>query len=412
MPLTRYRRVLSVPGVRPLTALGVVARLPHTATSLVLTVHVTQVLGRGYGVAGLVVAAWTVGMALGAPWQGRAVDRFGLRWALLPSLVTEAAVWGSAPRLPLHWLLAAVVLGGALALPVFTVTRLGLSVLVPPAERRTAFALDSVAVEVSFMVGPALGVLVATRASTQVAMVGLGLLAVLAGIGLMALDPPTRAPVSSDGSPNDSARDEPAPDHRTPARVLVSPAVLTVLGASVGATVVLAGTEVSIIAALRDAGELPWTGLVTAAWAGASLLGGLAYGALARSIQPFLLLLVLGALTIPVGLSGHPLALGLAMLPAGFLCAPAITATAEVITGLVPDRMRGEAMGWHGSALTAGTAAGAPLAGFAADHVAPWAGFAAVGLAGVVLAAVGLAVLAARRPSGLSSHPRAEVLLS
>ena len=59
-----------------------------------------------------------------------------------------------------------------------------------------------------------------------------------------------------------------------------------------------------------------------------------------------------------------------------------ITATAEGVAGCVPEQVRGEAMGWHGSALTIGSAIGAPLAGAAIDAIAPWAGFAVVGATG------------------------------
>jgi MFS family permease len=390
VPLTPYRRVLSVPGVRSLTLLGIAARIPHAATAVILTVHVVTTLGRGYGAAGFVVAAWTVGMALGAPWRGRAVDRLGLRTALIPSLVAEGAVWCAAPWLPFPALVAVVVLGGALGLPTFTVVRLALSLMVPEAQRRTAFALDSVSVEVSFMVGPALGVLVATHASTTVALVALGVSMVLAGVGLMALNPPTRSAERAAADRDDSSM-------RPKVGIPVTPALLAVLAAAAGATVVLAGTDVSIIASLRSTGELGWTGLVAAVWAFASLLGGVVYGLIPRSLPPFWLLFGLGALTVPVGLVHGPLALSLAMLPAGFLCAPVITATAEVLTALVPEAVRGEAMGWHGSALTVGTAVGAPLAGFAIDHGAAWVGFATVGGLGAMLAAAGLGVVALRR---------------
>ena len=69
-----------------------------------------------------------------------------------------------------------------------------------------------------------------------------------------------------------------------------------------------------------------------------------------------------------------------------------ITATAEQVTLRVPERVRGEAMGWHGSALTVGVALGAPLAGAAIDARGAWAGFALVGSIGAVLAVAGLAV--------------------
>jgi predicted MFS family arabinose efflux permease len=165
-----------------------------------------------------------------------------------------------------------------------------------------------------------------------------------------------------------------------------------VLVASAGATLTLAGTDVAIVAVLRSAGELSWTGLVIGAWCLWSLLGGLVYGALSRSLPALLLVELLGILTIPVGLEGHWWALALALAPAGAMCAPAIASTADVISRLVPAAVRGEAMGLQTAALTAGTALGAPLAGAVADRVSPGAGFAVVGAAGASLVLVVLAV--------------------
>jgi MFS family permease len=417
MPLAPYRQVLSVPGVPAVTLLGILARIPHTAVGVVLTVHVTQGLHRGYGAAGLLVAALTVGMAVGSPWRGRAVDRLGLRRAVLPSVLVEGVVWGLAPWLPYEGLVVAVVFAGALGLPIFTVMRLALSVMVAPEMRRTAFALDSVSVEVSFMIGPALGVLAATSASSSTALLVLGGATVLAGVALMVVNPPTRAAVPglAAAEPSDAAtsgcssqttclvapagvgEDVPARRPGAPARVPLTPSLVAVLAATAGATVVLAGTDVSIVAALREAGNLGSTGLVMAVWAFASLLGGLVYGTLRRGMLPPALLLTLGLLTAPVGLAPGWLWLCLAVVPAGLICAPVVTATAEAIADLVPDQVRGEAMGWHGSALTAGTAIGAPLAGAAIDQVAPWAGFTAVGVVGVLVALAGLGAVRVRR---------------
>jgi len=393
VPFDPYRRVLALPGVRRLTLLGVFARIPHTAMGLVLTIHVTQTLGRGYATAGLLVAALTVGMALGAPWRGRSVDRLGLRRALLPSVLAELVLWSLAPWLSLPWLLAAVVLAGALGLPVFTVVRLALSVMVPDEQRRTAFALDSVAVELSFMVGPTLGVLVAVHVSTTVALVAIGVCEALAGLALIAANPPTTSPQAQQVA----AREQAAGTSPGRVKVPVTATLVAVLGATAGATIVLSGTDVSIIATLREGGHLGVTGLVLGVWAFASLLGGLVYGLLPRSIPPLVLLLALGVLTAPVGFATTPVTLSVAVLAAGFLCAPVVTATAEVVTDLVPESVRGEAMGWHGSALTSGVALGAPLAGLAIDRVGPWAGFTTVGVTGVLLALIGLLAVSTRR---------------
>ena len=388
VPFAPYRRVLALDGVLRLLLFGVLARVPQTAAGVVLTLHVVNSLGRGWAAAGLVGTASTVGMAVGSPWRGRAVDRQGLRRALVPSVVGSAVVWGLAPFAGYRILLVLAVVGGVLNLPIFTVMRQCLAAMVPDGQRRSAMALDSVGIELSFMAGPALGVLAATALPTRTALLLVGASLALAGLALIAFDPPTRseeaAPVAA--GPDRAAR-----------RSLRSPAMVTVLAVTAAATVVLAGSDVSIVAHLRADDALGLTGLIFASWGVGSIVGGLVYGALHRPVPPLLLLLGLGVLTVPVGLAPGPWVLALTMLPAAALCAPVITATSEALVRLVPEHVRGEAMGWHGSALQVGSALGAPLAGAAIDASAPWAGFAAVGAAGVVLAVVGLAVLRVRR---------------
>ena len=86
------------------------------------------------------------------------------------------------------------------------------------------------------------------------------------------------------------------------------------------------------------------------------------------AISVFWLLGGLALSTIPVALAGSLGWLVVLLFVCGVLCAPTITATVDHLSRLVPERSRGEAMGWHGSAMTAGQAIGAPLAGYAIDH--------------------------------------------
>jgi MFS family permease len=53
-------------------------------------------------------------------------------------------------------------------------------------------------------------------------------------------------------------------------------------------------------------------------------------------------------------------------------------------------------MGWHGSALTLGSAAGAPLVGLAIDHGGWQGGFELAGVLGLAIAVAGLGVQAVR----------------
>ena len=106
---------------------------------------------------------------------------------------------------------------------------------------------------------------------------------------------------------------------------------------------------------------MEWTGAVLGLWAAYSLVGGFAYGTIKRGLSPITLFAPMAVLTIPVGLGGqHWWLHGLLLIPAGALCAPTITATADAVSRMIPASARGEAMGWHNSSLTVGVALGAP----------------------------------------------------
>ncbi|HET8660032.1 MAG TPA: MFS transporter [Micromonosporaceae bacterium] len=387
MTLEPYRRVLALPGVRSLLLVALVARLPLTAVGVTLTLHVVLELERGYAAAGLVGAVITVGAGLGAPVLGRLVDRVGLRPMVAVTTVVEALFWVVAPALPYAALLVAALVAGLLALPVFSVVRQSLAALVPEEQRRPAYSLDSMSVELAFMAGPVLAVLVVTTASARTAMLAVGAAIVTAGTALFLFNPPTR-----------SAEEVAAGTARVPRRAWLGPRMFAVLAVCAATTLVLSGTDVAVVAVLRDAGRVEWTGAVLALWGAYSMAGGFVYGGLTRPFPPPALAALLSVLTVPIGLvAGWPW-LCLALLPAGALCAPTLASTSDAVSRLVPAGARGEAMGLHTSALTVGLAAGAPLAGAAIDLAGPAWGFVAVGAVGGLLALA--AVPAYRRHRG------------
>src|SRR5262249_53553891 len=151
--------------------------------------------------------------------------------------------------------------------------------------------------------------------------------------------------------------------------------VVGLLAMSGAAVLVLTGTEVSTVAALRAWDHSPWIGAELAVWGLGSALGGLVYGALRRPIPVWALLAGLGAVTLPLGIAPGPVAMGALLFMAGSCCAPTVTATVDTLSSVVPDHARGEALGWHGAAMTAGGALGAPLTGMAIDQYGWAAGF-------------------------------------
>ena len=147
-------------------------------------------LHEGFAKSGLVAAAVAVGMACGAPLLGRLVDRRGARSALVLTTVAQAVFWVLAARLPYEWLLPAALIGGSLSLPVFSLVRQAIAALLPDSDRQAGMSLDSMSVEVSYSIGPALGVVAVTRLGPSTAMLVIGATVAASGVGLVWFDPP------------------------------------------------------------------------------------------------------------------------------------------------------------------------------------------------------------------------------
>lgn len=379
-----YRTVLAVPEVRSTLVLSFLIRVPLWASTVVVTLHVVGTLGRSYSEAGLLAMAGTVAVAISGPWRGRKLDQIGLRATVGPQLLVLLAVWSVAPWVGYAPLLVLYVVAGLATIGTFSILRQVLITAVEDHQRQTVLSLDSLAVELSFMIGPVVGVLLATYFDTRYVLLGTQMLVIAAGALLWWMNPRL---VHED--------EEESP--RAPWREWVSARVLVVLAAGAATTVVLTGTDLGIVAALRAMDDQALIGVVMAIWGAGSALGALAYGAFGRPIPVFWLLLGLSLATVPVAFTREPLLLTTTLFVAGFFCAPTITSTVDSLSRYVPANVRGEAMGWHGSALMLGSAAGAPLAGFAIDGRGWQAGFLVTAGLGTVVAAVGLAFIARQK---------------
>jgi predicted MFS family arabinose efflux permease len=369
------------------------ARLPMTAMGITLTLHVVSDLGRGYGAAGLVGTATMVGSAISSPLLGRLIDRYGLRPVVAVCGACSTAFWVSAPYLPYVSLVAISLPAGMLTVPAGSLARQVLAALVPEAQRRAAFALDTISVEMSFMVGPSGGILVITQVSSTAALIGIGVCFALTAFALCVMNPPIRG------------EDEPArqrTEARPPLRSWLTGRLIATLLIAIGALFTLIGTEVAVLAALRANGEVTWTGLLITVMCVASIAGGIVHGVVHRSLSQSKLMLLLGVLVIPAGLLDKPWwLLAIALIPTNLACAPTLAATTESVSKLTPAQVRGEAMGLQDSATRVGLALGAPVVGFAVDHSSPAWGFAAAGLGGLLIASLGVIwQLGLSRPGG------------
>lgn len=376
----RYGAVLREPEFRRSELISLLARMPQYGFGVTLTLHVVSTLGLSYAAAGVVAAVYTVAAAIAAPWRGRLLDTKGLRRTLLPSLVIVPVVWVVAPFLSYWLLLVACAVGGLFSLPLFSLVRQIIVASIPIGARRTALSLDSVIVEINFMLGPLLAILAVTQFGTRPTLIALSILTTLGGV-LIAIANPRLV-----GRPEEAGEAGPA---RVPSRrEWLTPGVLGVYAAVLAAGIILSGTEVSLVATLRAFERTGALGVIMTLWSAGSAVGGLVYGAWHRSVPASVLLAGLAALTLPIALSSGVVSVGLLSLLSGVFCAPLISATVDELNGRVPESVRGEAMGWHGSALTAGSSLGPPLVGMVLDTYGWRSGFLVAGAVGLLIVAV------------------------
>ena len=391
MSLGPYRAILRRPGVGALVVQSFIARIPIAAAPLLLTLHVVDTMGRGFAAAGLVAAVFATGAAIGAPLVGRTIDRVGLRPVLIVTTIVDTAFWLASSRLSYPGLIAGAFLGGLLAIPVFSLVRQSLAAMLPPSERQAGLSLDSISVEMSFAIGPALGIVLLTQVGSTATLTLVGVLIAAAGISLIALDPPIHGADEQDA--------EPGP--RIATRAWLGREAIALLLITGAAAFTLAGTDTAIVAVLRSFDEVALIGPVITIWCVASMVGGFVYGA-GRRVPALLLLFLLAGLCIPVAAGTTWWLVALLLIPTGAFCAPVVSATAQDLIELAPARARGHVTGLHVSALTVGGAVGAPVIGLVVDVADPRWGFVAIGVCGLALA---LSIAAANRLAPGSGRP-------
>ena len=393
MGFATYAEVLKNPVVRRILLLGMLIRVPLWAANVVITLHVVSQLDRSYAAAGVVSTVVAISLSISSPWRGRRLDRVGLRATVLPSIIIGAVVWSIAPWVGYWPLLVLAGIASLFAVPSFSIIRQVLIGHVPDHQRTTVLSVDSVATELTFIVGPVLGVLAATYLPTDVALLICQLAVVLGAVVLWIANPPLHS-AHSDLSAG-----------KVPVRSWMTPSVVMILAIAATSTIILTGEDLSTVAALRDWDTPTSIGWMLALWGAGSAVGGVVYGAMHRHPSAAVLLVGLAGTTALVALApdGNLVVFAVLLTISGLFCAPTITATVDDLSRGVPASVRGEAMGWHGSALTMGSAIGAPIIGLALDHGGWSWGFGLAGLAGLAIALPGL--LLSRRGRSTVEQP-------
>jgi len=395
----RYAAILRAPHVAPLLFASMVARLPYGVYALAAILYLAEARD-SYAVAGLVDGAFAIGAAVGVPWQSRLIDRMGQRRVLLPCALLDALATGLLIVLtegdaPTVALVACGLIGGLSVPNIGTALR----TLWPELLRRrqellpAAFALDSVAVELLFTVGPLIAAVVIAIASPAAALVVSAACSVV-GTLLFIARPPSR-----DWRPDAQSGSQGA------LGPLRSAGVRTIVFSSLPVGFCFGAIEISLPSFAEQYGTRELAGVLLATWSVGSVLGGLAYGARAwrRPLGSIYLWL---SLLLPLGylpaLFAHSIAaMALLILPTGLLIAPLGAAGNQLIDRVAPAGAVTEAYAWPITAILVGFAGGTAVGGVLVEAFDWRACF----LAAAATAAIGGAVVLRFRGSLAVGEP-------
>jgi MFS family permease len=339
--------------------------------------------------AGAALAALGAGSAFVAPLRGRLVDRFGARRALPPLAATgavalSALALAAAGGAPAGVLIALAAAEGLVAPPLIASARVVWPLVVPEEQLGAAYGLQALMGDLGNVVGPALAGGFTAVASPGAGLVACGLLPLAGALVVTTLPWPERAPE--------------APG-RSRAGALASRGVRVLAVAELGLSLGLGALDVALPALAEREGAAATAAVPLAAFAAASAVVSLWYGARrwhAPAGRRYLVATVLLAVAFaPLALGGSPVSLAALLVVGGAAFAAVNVVVYELLDRLAPKDAATEAFTWLTSANAAGIAVGAVVAGqlAAADELS----------LALALPCVGAVVAAVAARAGLSA---------
>ena len=366
-----YRDLFTASGTAHFAVAGLLARIPLPMAGIGIITLFSQQYG-GYALAGAISATFVLTYALLSPQISRYVDRYG-QHRVLPA-ATAISVTGFVILIACSfWSVAswALFFGAFLAgfMPSMSaMVRARWTALYRGQPRlQTAYSLETVLDELTFIVGPPLSIGLSIALFPQA---GLLLTALLLFSGVFALviqrgtEPPVMAVSCSKTGSGSVIR-------------ITSVRLLALLMVAMG---VIVGTiDIVSVAWAEALGHPAAASLVLSAYAVGSCVSGLLYGLL-KLKTPLHRLLWLGGLatattTVPLILVTHLTALAAAILVAGLFFAPTLIVAMSLVERQVSESQLTEGMTWLLAGLNVGVALGAALAGQVVDSNGSPAGF-------------------------------------
>jgi hypothetical protein len=396
MSSATYRTLLGQPGAAAFFVTAAAGRIGIAMTSLAIVWLVHSRTG-SYAAAGLVTGSFAIAEAVAGPQLARLADRFGQSRVLPPALLAHAAAVGALLALVAagtpDWAMAA---GGVLAGA--TIPQLGaLSAARWAALLRdgqaaalpTAFALESLANELAYLVGPVLVSLIGASGYPAAGTALAATLVVTGGLCFAGQRRTAPAPASE------------AAARRGAGRSLLQPGFAVLAGVNLAIGCFFGAMSISVTAFAVEHGAAGSAAVLYTVSSCASLLAGWLYGLRRWRTAPRKQLPVvavwLAAGCLPLLVVGSPLELGPTLILTAVAVPPLIVLSSLLTESAVHPAVLTQAFAWLNSASAAGSAGAAAVTGWAVDASGARGGFTVAATAAAVLALLATAGLRATK---------------
>lgn len=355
-----YAAFFRQPDVTALVAVALFARMPIGMIGLGMLMFLREALG-SYALAGSVCGLYFVALAIGAPVQGRIIDRSGPKLVLgvtgiVQPLALLAVLLLARAGAAYAAVAAAAACAGLFAMPITVLTRtLWRHRFSSEEDLLRAFAIDAVMIEANYALGPAVvaGVFAAAGAT---AAFGVSIAVLVGGLVAFVVSPALRY-----------FRVTPH-EERHLLGPLTEPRLWIVFAATFGIGVAFGCLEVGYPGYATSL-ALPALGGVwlSVCSVGSALAGTLFGGARLRSSVERQFAVATGLMVLPLLLHAalsSPLAFGVVAFVAGAAIAPSIACQSVLVSRLAPPRYATEAFTWSSTCIMGGVGAGLAVGGW------------------------------------------------
>ncbi len=389
--LARYTALLAQPTLRSAFAASVLGRLPIGIAGLSILMMARDATG-SFASAGVVAAWYVAGLAATAPVLGRVIDRYGPRSTLFccalafPSSLAALVVALSMPA-PL-WLAFVLAAGAGAAFPPITVCmRTFFKLRLKDDSLATAYSLESVLIELIFILGPVLVAMFVAFASPAAAVLFAAACG-CAGTLLFRDSEALRRWTIVERA--DSSLFGP----------LAEPGFVPLLAVILCYATSFGLVEIGTIAFATELNNDALAGVLLGIMSIGSAAGGIVYGSrswrlpLARQFP--LMLALMGLCVGPLALWSSSWAFGIWCLVAGIAMAPALIMQSMLVARNARPEYSTEAFTWSTTGLLAGVGVGLTAGGLLLEHARSPAVFAAATALAIAAGAMSLLLVKIR----------------